>query len=444
MAAHVGIWAITDGEPRRAERSTVALETDLEGWCATDPSLLVEGLRIVGRQVHCAGGYIDLLGIDVQERWVIVELKRARLYRDALIQAIDYASSVRRMSGTDLRGAIERSTGSIPDIEGALEKVDFQLRADESGRELAIIVAGTGTDPGLDRVADFLGDFDMPLRVVTFDVFQEAGGTQLLVREVLDEEGEAPARDQKRKVRTVEQVGAIAERQGVGEAFSRIVAAAENAGLFSRPYVHSVMITPPSHKGRYLMVLTPQEGRGLRFSYGPESFAEFFEVDAGDVEQMLGPAGRNEDTYFTPDAWEPAVARIVDFLESLPDQVEVDDDRRADFETVSQYAGLVRPGEWTTYRDLSVAAIGRPNASMAIGGHARNNEDFPNPHRVLGHEGKVSPNWVSHTGGGPDECVSLLTREGLTFDSGGVADPEARVSHEELTRRLQQGSDPSG
>ena len=79
MAAHVGIWSINHGVPQRTVRSRVDLEADLEDWCATDPSLLVEGLRIVGRQVHCEGGYIDLLGIDVQERWVIVELKRDRV-----------------------------------------------------------------------------------------------------------------------------------------------------------------------------------------------------------------------------------------------------------------------------------------------------------------------------------------------------------------------------
>jgi len=437
MAAHVGIWSINHGVPQRTVRSRVDLEADLEDWCATDPSLLVEGLRIVGRQVHCEGGYIDLLGIDVQERWVIVELKRARLYREALIQAIDYASSIRHMEPGRLRATIEKSTGSIPGAEAVLEQVESQLSADEDRREVAIVVAGTATDKSLDRVVEFLSDFDLPLRVVTFDVFEEADGSRLLIREVLEEEGDTPIGPERRKVRTIDQIAAVAERQGVGEAFRRIVTSAEKAELFCRPYVHSVMVTPPSNKGRYLMVLTPQEGRGLRFSYGPDSFAEFFDVDSQDVEVLLGPDGCNEDAYLTPDDWEAGTTTIVEFLQSLPDPVAIDEDRRADFATVSKYAALVRPGEWTTYRDLSTAAIGRSSASMAVGGMARRRPDFPNAHRVLGHTGLVSPRWRSESGGGPDECRAMLADEGLSFLEDGSADAGARVAHEELTRRLK-------
>jgi alkylated DNA nucleotide flippase Atl1 len=438
MAAQIGIWSISSGGPHRVERARVDLESDLEGWCATDPLLLSDGLRIVGRQVRCAGGYIDLLGIDAQERWVIIELKRARLYRDALVQAIDYASSISEMDSTSLREAIEKANGEIPNPENALEKVDLQLKADESGREIAIVVAGTGTDPGLDRVVDYLGGFEIPIKVITFDVFEHSDGSRLLVREVLDEEEQVKKQSEKRKVRTVEQIAGLADKANVGEPFRLIIEAAQQAGLHCRPYVRSVMITPESNKGRYLMVLTPQEGNGIRFSYGPGSFAEFFDLEASDVEEIIGDEGSDKDTYLTSDNWEPIVSRIIEFLESLPEEVEIqngDDGRRADFDTVSKFAAQVKAGEWTTYRDLSIAAIGRSSASMAIGGHARTNLDFPNPHRVMGHKGRISPQWKSHTGGGPEECQKRLEGEGLTFDAKGTANPEARVSAEELTRR---------
>ena len=242
------------------ERSHVPLESDLEDWCETDPSLLVGGLRIVGRQVHCEGGYIDLLGIDARERWVVVELKRARLYRDALVQAIDYASCIRRMDGDDLRSAIEKSRAGGSGGGEIMDQVDAQLSVDQEGREVAIVVAGAGTDPGLHRVVDYLGELELPIRVVALDVFEEPDGSRLLLREVLDEEDTGPPRTDRRKRRTVEQIALRADAAGVGEAFRRIVRGAEAAGLFCRPYTNSVMVTPGSHHGRYLMILNPSQG----------------------------------------------------------------------------------------------------------------------------------------------------------------------------------------
>jgi len=40
MSVRVGIWALSEGVPHRAERSKVALEVDLEDWCAHDPALI--------------------------------------------------------------------------------------------------------------------------------------------------------------------------------------------------------------------------------------------------------------------------------------------------------------------------------------------------------------------------------------------------------------------
>ena len=44
--------------------------------------------------MHTTGGSIDFLGIDKLGNFVIVELKRDKLSRDVLSQAIDYALDV--------------------------------------------------------------------------------------------------------------------------------------------------------------------------------------------------------------------------------------------------------------------------------------------------------------------------------------------------------------
>ncbi len=444
MASRVGIWALREGLPRRAERSKVALEMDLEDWCTHDPGLLYEGLKVVGRQVHCDGGYIDLLGLDVQGRWVVVELKRERLYREAVIQAIDYASSIRHMETDRLEQAIEKTVGVLADPETARQRVRFQLDAEGEEREVTIVVAGTGVDPGLERVVDFLSGFDIPLRIVTFEVFEAPGGGQLLVRDVLDEEGAEVPPGKKTIVRTVERIRGVAAEAGVSDAFDAIVAAAQGANLFCRAHIHTVTITPESHRGRHLMSLTPEIGKGLRYTYGAESFAEFFDMEAQDVELRLGPDGLEDEGLIAPDSWQDRTAELVDFLTELPVTDARDEDRRADFETVNRLAQLVRPGEWTTYGELSKAAIGRSSAAMAIGNMARSNTGFANPHRVLDRSGHIAEGWLSDEGEGPEACRRQLEDENLEFDSSGAASEAAFICAEELNRRDGEGHPPHG
>ena len=90
-------WRIEPNGPVRSWATTVGLEAELEQWIEADPTLVLDGLRVVGRQVVLEGGQLDLLGVDTQERWIVVEVKRAKLYRDVLTQALDYASSISTM-----------------------------------------------------------------------------------------------------------------------------------------------------------------------------------------------------------------------------------------------------------------------------------------------------------------------------------------------------------
>ncbi len=122
LTVHVGVWSVEDDVPRRVSRGGVGLERRLEDWIARDASLLADGLTIVGRQVHLDGGFLDLLAIDWRDRWVVIELKRGRLYRDALAQALDYASSIARIAADELDELLRpgaRAAGqsrTLPDV----------------------------------------------------------------------------------------------------------------------------------------------------------------------------------------------------------------------------------------------------------------------------------------------------------------------------------------
>jgi RecB family endonuclease NucS len=87
----IGLWHILDAGPERLQHAEVSVERDLEDWIEHDPSLLERGLVIVGRQIRLEGGPLDLLALDQQGRWVLIEMKRERLRREVIAQAIDYA-----------------------------------------------------------------------------------------------------------------------------------------------------------------------------------------------------------------------------------------------------------------------------------------------------------------------------------------------------------------
>src|SRR5439155_10273027 len=98
MATQIKTWQIIDGRLRLVDTSLAEHgrrePDDLEAWIASEPSILGSDIVLIGRQVGTRSGPLDLLGIDKTGNAVIIELKRDRLPRDVLAQAMDYASDV--------------------------------------------------------------------------------------------------------------------------------------------------------------------------------------------------------------------------------------------------------------------------------------------------------------------------------------------------------------
>ena len=70
----IGLWSIADGMPARLTADEVERERFLEDWIEADPDLLERGLTIVARQLRLEGCPLDLLAIDQQGRWVLIEI----------------------------------------------------------------------------------------------------------------------------------------------------------------------------------------------------------------------------------------------------------------------------------------------------------------------------------------------------------------------------------
>lgn len=142
------------------------------------------------------------------------------------------------------------------------------------------MLVGVGIHPGLVRMTEFLERFQIPIDIVSFEVFQPDSGPKLLVREVLEATAKPPP--PKRKY-TVEAIRRQAEDAGVAEPFDRFVRMSEQAGLAVQPQRASIMIAPPQNRTRYLMYFYPYTdatNAGLWISVGGTPFLEFFsEID---------------------------------------------------------------------------------------------------------------------------------------------------------------------
>ena len=80
MATKIKTWQIVDGHLEDV-RSTLTEKgkteaVDLEEWIISNPSIIGQGLTVLGRQVHTKSGPLDILAIDRAGNLVIVELKR--------------------------------------------------------------------------------------------------------------------------------------------------------------------------------------------------------------------------------------------------------------------------------------------------------------------------------------------------------------------------------
>jgi RecB family endonuclease NucS len=96
MPTAVKIWEIVKDSLRPVTGDSFAknyLEKQLESWVAEDPNILGDRVLIIGQQKYIPGvGQLDLLGIDQNGNLIIIELKRDRTPREAVAQALDYAS----------------------------------------------------------------------------------------------------------------------------------------------------------------------------------------------------------------------------------------------------------------------------------------------------------------------------------------------------------------
>jgi hypothetical protein len=204
MPTQIKTWQVVNGELQpvdtRMANAGRKEAHDLEEWIASNPSIISPDIVVIGRQTPTKSGPLDLLAIDKQGNVVIIELKRDALPREALVQAMDYASDVAEWSVEKLSENCTKYTGknleeklieSFPDIN--LENIDLN----EVQR---IFLVGFGIEGSLERMVNWLSsNYSVSINAILLKYIKTISGDELLTRTAVISEVIEQLRTEKKK-----------------------------------------------------------------------------------------------------------------------------------------------------------------------------------------------------------------------------------------------------
>lgn len=204
MATEIKTWEIIDGKLNSIDTTLAEnnrKETEhLESWIKTKPEILGTDILIIGEQVYTKSGPLDFLAIDNNGNIVIVELKRDKLARVVLAQAIDYASDLATWEIDKLSEICIAYTGnSLEDhLSANFENIEVdELTINQSQR---LLLVGFSIEEPLSRMIEYLSsNFDMAINAIVLNYVKTSNGTELLSRTVTIPEDVAKEKSNKKK-----------------------------------------------------------------------------------------------------------------------------------------------------------------------------------------------------------------------------------------------------
>lgn len=175
-------------EPKKAQE----LEAQLEEWLEKNDHVLLapERLLYVGRQVTTdLNKAIDLLGVDLRRRLVVVELKKDRTPRDMVAQALEYTAFVRRLDYDALNSmALAYFSQQGQPWQSLSEAHQDFFSEEESGdaseinwnSSQIVVLVGQMVQPEIIDVARYLRDHNIDVRALQFTYLESSPDERLV------------------------------------------------------------------------------------------------------------------------------------------------------------------------------------------------------------------------------------------------------------------------
>jgi len=219
MVTEIKSWQIVDGKLVPVTNSLAEADKkekeDLEKWIKSNPAILGEDIAIIGEQVQTASGPMDFLGVDNSGNTVVVELKRDRLPREALVQAIDYASDVSDWELGRFREICENFT-KMPFEEYFQQKFSgINLEDLAINQAQRLLLVGFSIDESLGRMIEWLSDkYSIGINAVLLKYVKTKNGDEILSRTVIIPESVEKQKANKKKfiIETSDEPGTYDEK----------------------------------------------------------------------------------------------------------------------------------------------------------------------------------------------------------------------------------------
>jgi hypothetical protein len=215
MGTEIKIWEVVNDRLTPMQDTSLAenhLEKELETWILENPAILGEDLLIIDRQRYIEGvGRLDLLCIDRDGGLVIVEIKRDRTPREAVAQALDYASWLDSASEEEIQSNAEQFLNRS--LEEAFDAHFQQELPELANRNHRIILVAPRLDASAERIINYLSDrYDVDINAVFFKYSKSSGGTEILARSLLVADDVRPMR-RRRKNPTLDAILVLASER---------------------------------------------------------------------------------------------------------------------------------------------------------------------------------------------------------------------------------------
>jgi len=204
MATEIKTWEIIDGKLNSIDTTLAEnnrKETEhLENWIKTKPDILGTDILIIGEQVYTKSGPLDFLAVDNNGNIVIVELKRDKLARVVLAQAIDYASDLSTWDIDKLSEICMSYTGNSLEDHISANFEDIQIDDLTINQTQRLLLVGFSIEEPLNRMIEWLSsNFDMSINAIVLNYVKTSSGTELLSRTVTIPEEVAKEKTSKKK-----------------------------------------------------------------------------------------------------------------------------------------------------------------------------------------------------------------------------------------------------
>ena len=185
MGTEIKTWQIIDGKLASVATSfrDDHPEYDLEKWLVSNPELIGTDIILIGEQVNTKSGPIDLLGIDKSGNTVIIEIKRSELPREALAQAIDYASDVAGWTAEKLSEVYSTfAPGTFADaFSEAFQNANLDNISLNSTQR--IVLVGFSIEASLERMITWLSDtYGVNINATVLSYVKTKGNEKLLMK----------------------------------------------------------------------------------------------------------------------------------------------------------------------------------------------------------------------------------------------------------------------